>query len=106
MVKAYKLFRVRKDNTIGSLFINARRRLPIGEWMDYEAIPRKGFAFRPGWHATAKPHAPHLKMEGRAWFVVEIKDYEKVMRPENQGGLWFLAKKIKIVRKLRTKHNN
>jgi hypothetical protein len=97
---AYKLFRVRKDGTIGSLFINARRRLPIGEWMTAEPYPTSGFAFRPGWHALVKPEAPHLSKTGRAWFVVEVENFERHTRPASQGGEWLLAKRMKIVRKL------
>ncbi len=99
---AYKLFRITKDNRITSLFINKTRNLPYGMWLDSENHPTKGFAERPGWHCTAEPHAPHLKMklksgEVRIWKKVIIEDYIEVKRPENQGGLWFLAKKIMIV---------
>jgi hypothetical protein len=96
-MKAYKLFRVRKDGSIGSLFINARRKLPIGKWMWAEDYPTNGFAHRPGWHATAKPEAPHLSMKGRKWFEVEMKYATEHERPASQGGMWYLAKRIKIV---------
>ena len=94
---AYKLLRVRNDCTIGPLFINARQRLKLGEWYDAEDHPTKGYAHRPGWHATRKPEAPHLSMKGRAWFKVEIQDFETLQRPEHQGGLWFLANKMRLV---------
>jgi hypothetical protein len=99
---AYKLFKVRKDGSIGSLFINAAARLPIGEWMQAEDHKRKGYAHRPGWHATARPFAPHLMLdlasgEHRVWFTVDIEDYETIQRPDNQGGIWYLAKKLKIL---------
>lgn len=97
-MKAYKLFKVRKDGSIGSLFINARRKLPVGKWMWAKPYKTKGFAFRPGWHATAKPEAPHLSMKGRRWFEVEMKYVTPQQRPKAQGGLWYLAKRIKIVR--------
>lgn len=97
---AYKLFRVRKDGSIGSLFINARARLPIGKWMKGRNYPTKGFAVRPGWHATGQPKAPHLSMKGRAWFEVEVKNYKKLVRPESQGGVWYLAKDMRIIGKL------
>jgi len=70
--------------------------------MEFENIPTKGFAERPGWHCTAEKNAPHLKMklksdEVRVWKMVVMEDYDEVQRPENQGGLWFLAKRIKII---------
>jgi len=99
---AHKLFRERKDGSITSLFINKTRTLPVGEWMVAENYPTNGFAVRPGWHCTEKPCAPHLKMklkngEVRVWKKVLIDDYTEFKRPENQGGLWFLAKRMKIM---------
>ena len=99
---AYKLFRKTKDNRITSLFINKTRNLPLGIWMEADNHPTKGFAERPGWHCTAEPVAPHLKMvlksgEVRVWKKVMIEDYSEFKRPENQGGLWYLAKRMKIL---------
>ena len=37
----YKLFRVRKDGTLGSLFINKKEVLPIGEWIKSKSYPTK-----------------------------------------------------------------
>lgn len=102
IIVAYKLFRERKDGSITSLFINKTRTLPIGEWVDAENIPTKGFAERPYWHCTAEPVAPHLKMklksgEVRVWKKIMMENFTEFKRPENQGGLWFLAKRIMIV---------
>ena len=94
---AYKLLKVRKDGSIGSLFIERRARRPIGEWLISEDHQTKGFAHRPGFHCTAKPEAPHLSLKERKWYVVEIEDYEKIRRPESQGGIWYLAKRMKIL---------
>lgn len=99
---AYKLVKVRKDGSIGPLFINASLRIIPDVWLPAEAHKRKGFAFRPGWHCTRIPSAPHLKErlktgENREWWMVEISDYEERMRPESQGGLWYLAQKIKFI---------
>jgi hypothetical protein len=99
-MRAYKLLRERKNGTIGPLFINARQVIKIGEWMKAEAHRTKGFAFRPGWHATSKPEAPHLSMEGRAWYEVSILKYKKLQRPKAQGGLWYLADRMKVIRRL------
>lgn len=95
---AYKLFRVLKSGEITSLFINKKVRLQYDVWLDAEEHPTKGFKFRPYWHCTEKPIAPHLSEKGRIWLKVEIEEYEIFDRPENQGGKWFLAKKIKILK--------
>jgi hypothetical protein len=97
---AYKLVRVRKDGSLGSLFIDRRTALPIGEWLEAQSIPTKGFAVRYGWHALAKPMAPHLSKRGRAWFRVRLSGVTKVQRPQSQGGLWYIAKQMKILRKI------
>lgn len=97
---AYKLFRILKDNSISSLFINKKRRLPLNIWLEAESFPTKGFAIRPYWHCTSNPAAPHLSMKDRAWFKVEMEDYNKFDRPKSQGGLWYLAKKIKIIERI------
>jgi hypothetical protein len=105
-MKAYKLIKVRKDGSLGPLFIDAKKRLPVGKWMNYQAIKRKGFAFRPGFHCTAKPIAPHLKKilksgEIREWWEVEIEDDAVPhQRPREQGGLWFTAKRMKLIRRV------
>jgi hypothetical protein len=95
---AYKLVRKRKDGTYGPLFIDARLRMPIGEWMQAECHPRKGFAVRQGWHCTFTPYAPHLSEEGRVWLQVEVEDWESYDRPESQGGAWILAQRMKVIR--------
>lgn len=98
---AYKLVRVRKDGTLGPLFIDAKLRLPIGEPLTAKKhIHKKGFAFRPGWHCCAEPEAPHLSKKGRVWVEVEIEDYVVHQRPANQGGTWYLANKMTIRRVL------
>ena len=97
-MKAYKLVRIMKDNSLSSLFIGKRNRLPIGEWLQSECIPTKGFAVRPGWHCTCEPKAPHLSKKDRVWVEVEIEDYTEFLRPEAQGGMWYLADKMKILR--------
>ena len=94
---AYKLLRVRRDLSLGPLFINRKQVIPIGEWLIAEAHRTKGYAFRPGWHAAPKPCAPHLSTKGRVWCRVEIEDYEELKRPESQGGTWWLAKRMRVL---------
>lgn len=97
---AYKLFRKRKDGSYGPLFINRKQKLFAGITYNAEEHRTKGYAFRPGWHACAEPNAPHLTTKGRVWCKVVIKEYNKHMRPANQGGLWFTANQLKIVGEL------
>jgi len=103
---AYKIFKRRKDGSIGPLFINARAHLEVGVWLEAEDHPTKGYAHRPGWHATLAPVAPHIKLTpkggpSREWFVVEIEDYRKFNRPQSQGGTWVLARRMRILKPLR-----
>jgi hypothetical protein len=100
MTIAYKLFRIRKNGSIGPLFINARQRIIMGEWLPAEDHPTKGYAHRPGWHATLKPVAPHLSEKGRVWFEIEIGEYRQFDRPQSQGGTWVLADRMRVVRRL------
>lgn len=102
-MNVYKLIKRRKNGTLGPLFINASMIIPIGEWMDAEFHPTKGFAERKGWHCTGTPSAPHLKLklsngEERVWCEVEIKDFEMWPRPEHQGKEWYLAQKMKVIK--------
>lgn len=94
---AYKLLRKRKDGTLGPLFINARLRVPLNEWLEAEDHPTKGFSHRPGWHCTLQPIAPHLSTKGRVWCRVLIQGTKTYDRPESQGGTWVLAKRMKVL---------
>jgi len=105
-MKAYKLLRNRKDGTIGPLFIDKNKIIPIGEWLVAEDHPTKGYAHRPGWHVCMDVQAPHLKMKNRVWCEVEIEDFIELKRPESQGTKWYLANRMKIIKKLRVKHKN
>lgn len=87
-----------KSGDITPLFINKSFRIPFNEWLEAESHPTKGFKVRPYWHCTSKPNAPHLSTKNRVWVKVEIQDYEEFERPNNQGGLWFLANKIKFIK--------
>jgi hypothetical protein len=89
---AYKLLRVRRDGTLGPLFINKRQVIPFRRWLKAGDFPTKGYARRPGWHAAPQPHAPHLSLRERVWCKVRIRNFTELMRPERQGGKWWLAK--------------
>lgn len=95
---AYKLFHLRKDGSLGSLFVNRCARLPIGEWLRADLFPTKGFAVREGWHTLRNPVAPHLKNKlDRVWYKVEIGGWQQFFRPESQGGEWYLARWMRIL---------
>lgn len=99
-MKAYKLCRCLKNGNITSLFINKKEPIEFGVWLDAKPFPTKGFAFRPYWHCTENPVAPHLSLKNRVWVLVEIEDYTEFKRPDTQGGTWYLAKKIKFIEKI------
>lgn len=93
----YKLFRVRRDGSIGPLFINRNQRIVIGTKLEAEDHKTKGYAHRPGWHVCSTQSAPHLSKAGRKWFKVEISDYQTLTRPASQGGTWYLAKFMTVI---------
>lgn len=98
---AYKLFRVRKDGSLGSLFINKKEKLPVGIWLEAKNYPTKGYKERMGWHCLLQPKAPHLSIKNRKWYKVEVEPgYITFDRPEYQGGKWVLSNKIKIVKEI------
>lgn len=99
-MKAYKLFRKRKNGTLGPLFINRTLVISPKKWLKAEPHRTKGFKFRPGWHCCSTPSDSHLSMKDRVWCEVEIKGIKKIMRPENQGGLWYLSKQLKMMKEL------
>jgi hypothetical protein len=90
--------RLRKDGTLGSLFINKKVVIPMNIWLDAENHPTKGYAVRFGWHCTFQPIAPHLSTKGRVWVECEVEDYSVYPRPESQGGQWILANKMMVVK--------
>jgi len=94
---AYKLFSLRKDGTIGSLFINRPMRIPLNEWLIADFYPTKNYTPRKGWHCSHKKYAPHLSKRNRVWAKVKIKDYTVLDRPDYQGGKWFLANEMKVL---------
>jgi len=98
--KAYKLLKLRKNGTVGPLFINRRQIIRLNVWLDAENHPTKGYVVRPGWHVTLKPEAPHLSMRSRIWMKVEVEDYKEFKRPESQGVLWLLANRMIVLGKI------
>ena len=101
-ISAYKLFHLRCDGSIGPLFINCRQRIPLNVWLPAEDHPTKGYAHRPGWHAAPAPHAPHLRTTGndRTWCEVELRGWGAFKRPVSQGGTWYLAQQMRVIKVL------
>ena len=91
---AYKLMKQRKNGTLGSLFINAKKVYSLNKWMNAEFIPTNGFAERFGWHCCFTPNAPHLKEnlssgEVRVWVEVEVKGKDSVTKNLNKNGKYY-----------------
>jgi hypothetical protein len=73
-MNAYKLFRKRRDGTLGPLFINRQQVIRLDEWLPAEDHPTPGFAHRPGWHVSHQPKAPHLSPKGiRHTYFIQAK---------------------------------
>lgn len=94
---AFKLLTLRRNGTLGPLFINRRQVITPGEWMRAEDHKTKGFAHRPGWHVAPAPFAPHLTEKGRIWMHVEISDYVVLVRPDIQGKAWWIARWMRVL---------
>jgi hypothetical protein len=99
---AYKLLRIRNDGSLGPLFVGRNQVFTIGEWMECKFdLPHPGLAHRPGFHCCSTKSAPHIKLrlkngEQRVWCKVTIEEYELHNRPESQGGLWYVSKRMRI----------
>lgn len=102
-MKAYKLFRLRKNGTLGPLFIDRKLQVPLNKWLEAKDVPTKGYAHRPGWHSGAEPKAPHLSEKDRVWCECEVKDYYTFARPKHQGGEWIISNWLKVNKILTSK---
>lgn len=107
-MRAYKLFRVRRDGSLGPVIINRGQRIETGKWLKFEDHSDKarsyGVAIRPGFHATKEPHAPHLTngskqaiADNRTWFVVELQKVRAEHRGVDGGSDWYVAEKMKVL---------
>jgi hypothetical protein len=95
----WKLFRKRKDGSLGSLFINRPQKLYFGIRYTAKNHPTKEFAVRPGWHICREPVAPHLSMMGRVWCKVRFDGkIRSHIRPKAQSGLWYTSTYLTIIK--------
>jgi hypothetical protein len=68
------------------------------------SIPVLGITGTNGKTTTKEMTADHIfSKPNRFWYEVEIKDYTEMKRPSNQGGIWFIANKMKIIREVKVK---
>lgn len=101
----FKLVRRKPNGRLGPLFINRGQDIEFNVFLPAEDHKTPGFEHRPGWHATLKPEAPHLKMrlangEERVWVRVAMTGTRTYDRPESQGGTWVLAQEIMFLEEL------
>ena len=104
---AYKILRKRSDGSLGPLFVDRGLRLSFGiTYVAKTDLPHPGLAHRPGFHCTHAPCAPHIKLrlksgEQRVWCMVKLSGWVTPHpRPDCQGGLWYTAEKMRIMREL------
>ena len=67
---AFKQFRIDKSGNLHPLFVFANETVPVGKWLIAKAGPRTEngkvasklgpLAYRPGWHLSEAPYAPHI----------------------------------------------
>lgn len=67
---AYKQFRIDKSGNLHPLFVFANETIPVGEWITAKEGERTKqgkvksklgpLAYRPGWHLSEAPYAPHI----------------------------------------------
>lgn len=96
MMIAYKLFSLKSNGELGSLFINKRARYKVDKWYEAEDHKTKGYYHRPGFHACIEKEAPHLSEKDRVWKKIEVLDYQILDRPKGQGK-WVLANRMRII---------
>lgn len=105
LMKAWKLLRLRKDGTLGPLFVGRSQVIPVGaRCQARHDLPHPGLAHRPGFHCTLARSAPHIKLrlkngERRVWCRVTVLGITGTYkRPECQGGTWITADRMRIDR--------
>lgn len=111
MAKAYKLFRIKKNepDKIFPLFVDADTEIPFGKWIEAKCGERTdngkvksrlgALAFRPGYHLNADmPYVTHIRIKGSSgkieylnpnhiWCEVEYSDTINYQDKANLNGL-------------------
>lgn len=76
--KGFKLFEMDTDNNLYPLFIDKKTTYPIGEWIQAENHPTKGFATRPGLHVGQICSAPWLMSADGTYKSQRSKKWKRV----------------------------
>ena len=91
---AYKQFRMDKSGNLHPLFVFANETVPVGKWLvakpgiltDNGKVKSKlgPLAYRPGWHLSEVPYAPHIGVKENGvirymrpdtvWAMCEVND--------------------------------
>ena len=93
----YKLFRLKKNGKITSLFANKQEELVYNKWLKAELHATRNLAPRLGFHALPSKRAPHLSKSGRVWKRVILRNVNVLKRPKSHGGTWYIAQGMKII---------
>lgn len=104
---AYKQFRQDKSGNLHPLFVFANETIPLNEWIKAKEGPKLDsgkvksklgpLAYRPGWHLSEAPYAPHIgiKENGRVkymrpdtvWAVCIVNDTNNYTEVVRRNGL-------------------
>ena len=104
---AYKQFRIDKSGKLHPLFVYANETIPVGVWLTAKEGPRTEngkvksklgpLAFRPGFHLSEIPYAPHigLKEDGKVkymkpdtvWAVCMVNDTINYTKKARKNGV-------------------
>lgn len=76
--RGYKLFEQSSKGELFPLFIDKRNAIPIGEWVDAEIHPTKGYSVRPGWHIGDVCSAPWLMSADGTYKSQRSKRWKRV----------------------------
>lgn len=74
----YKLFEMDTNNNLHPLFIDKKTSYPIGEWIQAENHPTKGYAKRPGLHVGQICSAPWLMSADGTYKSQRSKHWKRV----------------------------
>lgn len=59
--KGFKVFEQDPQGNLYALFIDKNTPMPVGEWLQAEIVPTKGFSLRPGFHVGQIADCPWIK---------------------------------------------
>ncbi|MCG5526868.1 hypothetical protein LRF89_06695 [Halorhodospira sp. 9621] len=97
----YKLMR-RMGDGYAPLYFCRSHRYQLGDWQEaVDGGRKRGYAHRPFFHICQAPDAPHIRLRApRVWLLCEFQPHQVFPRPSSQGGDWFLAKWMRLLREV------